>query len=177
VGFWLTAGRHDWTEVHAILDHPHGLRAGLRRLDDALGESLRELESAHTTRTWDAIHILLTGRENDQDARGVPLGPSPARDVIMGGLLLTGGRSRLDTPILLRPAEVRAVDAHLRAIDLDALVRERYPLLVEIGPYSFRNGDGTDMVTEGRLARDFGLLRAFYARAAAAGNAVIKEIL
>ncbi|MBO2458519.1 DUF1877 family protein [Actinomadura violacea] len=176
MGFWMTLGRHDWTEVHALLDHPHGLRGGLLRLYDAWGESLRELETAQTTRTWDAIHILLTGCENDEDPKGVPLGPAPARDAVMGGLVLTGGTSRLNTPILLRPAEVRAVDAHLRAIDLDALVRERYPLLLEIGPYSFHESDGSDMVTRGWLADDFAVLRGFYARAAAAGNAVIKDI-
>ncbi|MWA04042.1 DUF1877 family protein [Actinomadura sp. LD22] len=171
----MSLDRHDWTEVHALLDHPHGLRSGLRRLEDAWNESLRELESAHTTRTWDAIHILLTGCENDKDAR-VPLGPAPARDVVMGGLVLSDGTSRLNVPILLRPAEVRAVDAHLRGIDLDALIRERYPLLLEIGPYSFDFGDEGDMVTNGLLAADFAVLRAFYARAAAAGNAVIKFI-
>ncbi|MFB4304262.1 DUF1877 family protein [Actinomadura sp. NTSP31] len=176
MGRWMTIGQHSWSEVHALLDHPHGLPGGLRRLRDAWGESLRTLESAHTTRTWDAIHVLLTGRENGADDRGVPLGPAPARDVVMGGLVLTGGSSRLDAPLLLRPAEVRAVDAHLRGIDLDALIRERHPLLKEIGPYSFGDDDGSDMVTNGSLARDLEVLRGVYARAAAGGDAVIKEI-
>ncbi|GAA2131088.1 DUF1877 family protein [Actinomadura napierensis] len=139
MGRWMTIGRHSWSEVHAFLDHPHGLPGGLRR-------------------------------------KGVPRGPAPARDVVMGGLVLTGGSSRLDAPLLLRPAGVRAVDAHLRGIDLDALIQKRHPLLKETGPYSFGDDDGGDMVTDGSLARDFEVLRGVYARAAAGGDAVIKEI-
>lgn len=144
------------------------------------GNDLRVLEETQTTRTWDALHILLTGCENEDRDNGLPSGDSPARDVVMGGLILGGGTSRLNTPLPLWPDEVRAVAAHLRGIDLDALNKERYELLVEIGPYSFtgymRDGENPNMVQAGVLAEDFEVLRSFYGRAAAGGNAVIKGI-
>lgn len=64
------------------------------------------------------------------------------------------------------------------------MIRERAGLLEEAGVYSFRMGvqgpDGSierlGMIEDGSLAESLEATRAFYARAAAAGNAVIKEI-
>jgi hypothetical protein len=178
--------RHDYAEVLTLLDHPEGQDAGRERVysewyDDIdyprPGSRLRTLEWAHITRTWDALHVLLTGCENvDEVDYAPPTGEPPACDVIMGGLMLSHRTSRrhlrLNNLLLLTPAEVRAVDSFLEDTDLDALVRERGHLLEELNVYSF----STDMIEEGFLAHDFGVLRAFYARAAAAGNAVIKDI-
>ncbi|MEU9315091.1 DUF1877 family protein [Streptomyces sp. NPDC048295] len=86
--------------------------------------------------------------------------------------------------LLLMPDEVRAVDRFLQGIDLDEMIRERCDLLDEVYVYSFyttvRKEDGSEhestMAEDGSLAADFATLRDFYARAAEAGNAVIKDI-
>ncbi|GAA3741006.1 hypothetical protein HDA32_002550 [Spinactinospora alkalitolerans] len=196
MGFWMWLTRHDQEQVLALLDHPDGVRAGRDRLLQAWWDmpdepeqdpsaALQVLEEVWTARTWDALHVLLTGCENTDDDM-VPTGEAPARDVVMGGLVLSpdGGAARLKTPLLLTPDEVRAVHAHLQAVDRDALIRERHPLLREVGPYSFgttaepgRPDAEGDMVQNGSLARDFDLLRDFYARAAAGGDTVIKNIM
>ncbi|MFG2873511.1 hypothetical protein ACGFYU_00510 [Streptomyces sp. NPDC048337] len=111
----------------------------------------------------------------------------PARDVVMCGLPRVGragGIARVDTPRLLMPAQVRAVHGFLCAVDVPALIRERAALVEEAGVYSFRmrvgQPDGSvrtmSMVEDGSLAESLEGVRGFYARAAAAGNAVVKEI-
>lgn len=189
---WLT--RYDGAEVAALLDHPHGLHAGLRRLrsvwDDLPMElgydpsgSLGKLEEIDTHRAWDALHVLLTGQPNEDYER--VSGDPPACDAVMGGLTMneTGQGSLLHVPRLLRPDQVRAVDGFLRDLDRDALIHERHAFLKETQPYSFagwgrlQSGESWDMVDYGVLAQTFDTIRDFYARAATAGNAVIKEIV
>jgi hypothetical protein len=189
--------RHDHEEVLRLLDHPEGpdvgkeqIRAAWNSDDDyhRPGSLLHTLESTCITRTWDAIHTLLTGCENiDMVDFAPPTGEPPASDVIMGGLILgrRGGHGlRMNNLLLLTPDEVRAVDRFVRGIDLDEVIRKRRDLLNEVYVYSFyttiRKEDGSEhesnMVEDGSLADDFATLRAFYARAAEAGNAVIKAI-
>lgn len=193
MGYWMWLSRYDGAEVAAVLDHPHGLRAGLQRLRDVWDDlpmglgydpsgSLGRLEEVDTHRAWDALHVLVTGRPNDdyENAGGDP----PACDVVMGGLVMneTGEGSLIRVPRLLRPDQVRAVDDLLRGLDRDALIRERHAFLKEVQPYSFEGwgrlltGEAWDMVEHGVLAEVFDTVRGFYARAAAAGNAVVKEI-
>ncbi|WP_141583400.1 DUF1877 family protein [Actinomadura sp. WMMA1423] len=193
MGFWMWSTRYDGAEVAALLDHPHGLHAGLERLSNVWEDlpvglgydpsgSLRKLEAVDTHRAWDALHVLVTGQPNEdyEQASGDP----PACDVVMGGLVMngTGEGSLFRVPRLLRPDQVRAVDAFLSTLDRDALIRERHAFLKEVRPYSFEswgrlpNGEDGDMVEMGVLGRVFDDVRGFYARAAAAGNAVVKEI-
>jgi hypothetical protein len=193
MGYWMSLSRYDGGEVAAVLDHPHGLRAGLRRLWDVWDDlplgpgydpsgSLRKLEEVDTHRAWDALHVLLTGHP-DEDEEAVS-GDPPACDVVMGGLVMneTGEGSLFHVPRLLRPHQVRAVDGFLRGLDRDALIRESHAYLKEIRPYSFEgwgrlaSGEAGDMVEHGVLAKVFDTVRDFYARAAAGGDAVIKEI-
>ncbi|MFF3782704.1 DUF1877 family protein [Streptomyces sp. NPDC001933] len=197
MGFWMGITRHDSEEILQLLDHPEGPDAGRERVrnewnsDDDYrrpGSQLRTLESTHITRTWDAIHTLLTGCENiDMVDFAPPTGEPPASDVIMGGLIIgrRGGHGlRMNNLLLLMPDEVRAVDRFLRGIDLDEVIQERRDLLDEVYVYSFcttiRKEDGSEqesnMAEDGSLADDFATLRNFYARAAEAGNAVIKDI-
>ncbi|MFC7306821.1 DUF1877 family protein [Streptomyces monticola] len=202
MGFWLFLTRHDPTEVHTLLDHPDGPEAGRALLYDHHGEDthpeptgpvrLRTLEEANTTRTWDALHLLFTGcsdygLDGDRLDEDQPVGEPPARDVIWGGLVITptgeASRPGWDDLLLLDPAEVRAVNSFLSSLDRDALIAERYEFLASEGPYSFglaappeADSATGNMVQSGALARDFDVLRNFYARAAAAGNAVIKSI-
>ncbi|MDG4858754.1 DUF1877 family protein [Streptomyces sp. T-3] len=198
MGFYLGLTRHDYAEVEALLAHPDGPAAGRKRLREQWTSEvdpepedrteLRTLEEDYISRTWDALHVLLTGCPNDDaDESGTPSGELPARNVIMGGLVLTWtgetSPSRLNNLLLLTPDEVHAVDTFLRSLDCDALIEHRYRLLVDERPYSFgaEAEPGEDpatgnMVQSGLLAGDFETLRAFYARAAAAGNAVIKDI-
>ncbi|GAA2445325.1 hypothetical protein GCM10010191_72770 [Actinomadura vinacea] len=193
MGYWMWLTRYDSAEVAALLDHPHGLGAGLKRLWDVWDDlptghgydpsgSLRKLEEVETHRAWDALDVLLTGHPNEdyENLSGEP----PARDAVMGGLTMneTGEGSLLRVPRLLRPDQVRAVDGFLRDLDRDALIRERHAFLKEVQPYSFEgwgrqlDGQAEDMVEHGALARAFDTVRDFYARAAAGDNAVIKEI-
>jgi hypothetical protein len=193
MGYWMWLTRYDGAEVAALLDHPHGLPAGLKRLRDVWDDlplelgydpsgSLRKLEEVDTHRAWDALHVMLTGVPNE-DHENVS-GDPPASDVVMGGLVMdeTGEGPFQHVPRLLRPDQVRAVDAFLRDIDRNTMIRERYAFLKEVQPYSFegweglRSGERQDMVEHGVLAEAFDTVRDFYARAAAAGNAVIKEI-
>jgi hypothetical protein len=95
----------------------------------------------------------------------------------------TALRGPHDDLVLLMPVEVQAVDAFFRDIDRDDLMRRRYPLLREVRPYSFGATVGPeedpatgDMVQKGSLDGAFDTLRDFYARAATAGNVVIKDI-
>ncbi|MET9655489.1 DUF1877 family protein [Streptomyces sp. NPDC006510] len=197
MGFWMGITRHDNAEILQLLDHPEGPDAGRERVrnewnsnDDCYrpGSLLRTLESTYITRTWDAIHTLLTGCENiDMVDFAPPTGEPPACDVIMGGLIVgrRGGHGlRMNNLLLLMPDEVRAVERFLQGIDLDEMIRERRDLLDEVYVYSFcttvRNDDGSEhestMAEDGSLADDFATLRDFYARAAEAGNAVIKDI-
>ncbi|MFD9405848.1 DUF1877 family protein [Streptomyces sp. NPDC059989] len=210
MGFWMTLSRHDAGRVEELLHHPDGAQAGRRRLWEAWNEGLDmndegESGSAHAPggpprlrfaeenndirRNWDGLHVLLTGcREHDRDEHATPCGRAPARDVVMGGLPLVedggGGIARIDTPRLLVPAEVHAVHAFLRTVDVHALIRERAGLVEEAGVYSFRmrvgQPDGSvrtmSMIEDGSLAESLEGVRGFYARAAAAGNAVVKEI-
>ncbi|MES9540450.1 DUF1877 family protein [Actinomadura sp. NPDC000600] len=193
MGKWMWLTRYDGAEVAAVLDHPHGLHAGLERLFNVWEDlpvglgydpsgSLRKLEAVDTHRAWDALHVLLTGHPNEdyEQASGAP----PACDVVMGGLVMNepGKGSLLHVPRLLRPDRVRAVDAFLCDLDRDTLIRERHAHLKELQPYSFEgwgrlpSGEDGDMVQQGVLAKAFDTVRDFYARAATAGNAVIKEI-
>ncbi|MER6073712.1 DUF1877 family protein [Streptomyces sp. NPDC001817] len=190
--------RHEESEILALLDHPEGPESGREQVrnewyDDAEyprpGSRLRTLESVYITRTWDAIHVLLTGRENiDEVDFAPPTGEPPACDVIMGGSILNhrgrGHALRMNNLLLLMPDEVQAVDAFLKGIDLDCLIRERGHLLEELDVYSFymtvELPDGRkeymNMLEDGSLVEDLGVLRDFYARAAASGNCVIKDI-
>ncbi|MEV8532383.1 DUF1877 family protein [Streptomyces sp. NPDC051211] len=207
MGFWMTLSRHDAARVGALLDHPGGVRAGRRRLwdawdawDDPAEEAgaheqaappvLEALEETHEIRrNWDGMHVLLTGCEDhyhEEDAQERACGPAPARDVVMGGLPLSGaaGPARIGVPVLLMPDEVRAVHGFLSGVDVPRLVRERAGLVEAAGVYSFRMtvqwADGSSrnmsMIEDGTLASALEAVRGFYARAAAAGNAVIKEI-
>lgn len=124
----------------------------------------------------------------------MPCGPAPARDVVLGGLPLTReGQEdpdvRLNNARLLLPAEVRAADGFLRSFaardsDIPALIGGRAPLIEAADVYSFRmlvaTRDGRasrmSMIEDGSLAESLRAVRDFYARAAAAGNAVVKEI-
>ncbi|SNR92764.1 protein of unknown function [Actinomadura mexicana] len=194
MGYWMWLTRYDGAEVAALLDHPHGLHAGLRRLRDIWDDlpielgydpsgSLCKLEEMDTHRAWDALHVLLTGHPNEDYER--VSGDPPACDVVMGGLVMneTGEGSLLHVPRLLRPDQVRAVDGFLRGLDRDALIRQRHASLKEAQPYSFegwgrlQSGEAQDMVEHGVLGKAFDTVRDFYARAATAGNAIIKEIL
>ncbi|MEV0663934.1 DUF1877 family protein [Actinomadura luteofluorescens] len=194
MGYWMWLTRYDGAEVAALLDHPHGLHAGLGRLRNVWDDlpvdlgydpsgSLCKLEEIDTHRAWDALHVLLTGHPNEDD-EGVS-GDPPACNVVMGGLVMneTGEGSLLRVPRLLRPDQVRAVDTFLRGLDRDTLIRERHAFLKETQPYSFegwgrlQSGEAWDMVEHGVLATTFDTVRAFYGRAATAGNAVIKEIV
>lgn len=189
MGYWMWLARYDGAEVAALLDHPHGLGAGLKRLRDVWDDlphglgydpsgSLRKLEEVDTHRAWEALHVLLTGLSDTDFEHG--FGVPPAADVVMGGLVIdeTGGGSLREVPRLLRPDQVRAVDGFLRGLDRDALIRERYAFLKEVQPYSFEGWGQPrkDMVEHGVLANVFDTVRDFYARAAAGGNAVFKEI-
>ncbi|MGI5208162.1 DUF1877 family protein [Spirillospora sp. CA-108201] len=194
MGYWMWLARYDGAEVAALLDHPHGLHAGLRRLRDVWDDlpvdlgydpsgSLCKLEEIDTHRAWDALHVLLTGHPNEDYGR--VSGDPPACDAVMGGLVMneTGEGSLLHVPRLLRPDQVRAADAFLRGLDRDALIRERHAYLKETQPYSFEgwgrllSGEAWDMIEHGVLANTFTTVRDFYTRAATAGNAVIKEIV
>ncbi|MGA4841311.1 DUF1877 family protein [Streptomyces sp. G45] len=202
----MTLTRHDAAEVDRLLDHPDGERAGLARLwhawDEGLGPpELRAQEpppdepfldhieeNDDIRRNWEGLHVLVTGcdRHDAHEDDDPPCGPAPARDVAMGGLSLDGSGSggRLNTPFLLTPAQVRAVHGFLRDLDPAALIRERAALVADAGVYSFHMGvlqpDGStprmSMVEDGSLLASLRGVRDFYARAAAAGNAVIKEI-
>lgn len=186
MGYWMWLSRYDSAQVSALLDHPHGLDAGLARLRDVWDDlpngvgydpsgSLCRLEEVDTHRAWKALHVLLTGL-SDEDLEH-ELGDPPASDVVLGGLVM--GEGTLEAPRLLRPDQVRAVDGFLRDVDRDALIRERYPFLKEVRPYSFEGWgreQSEDMVEHGVLAAVFDTVRDFYARAAGEGNAVIKEI-
>ncbi|MFF9512084.1 DUF1877 family protein [Streptomyces sp. NPDC014727] len=140
-------------------------------------DPLRTVESTCITRTWDAIHVLLTGCENvDTVDFAPPIGEPPTSDVIMGGLIIGrrgGHRRRTNNLLLLTPDEVRAVDRFLQDLDLDAVIRERRDLLDDVYVYSFYSTIQSEV---GSLASDFAILRGFYARAAEAGHAVIKDI-
>lgn len=186
MGHWMWLGRYDGAEVATLLDHPHGLDAGLKRLRDVWDDlpddagydpsgSLCRLEEVDTHRAWQALHILLTGLSDEELEHD--LGEPPAADVVLGGL--TMGEGTLGAPRLLRPDQVRAVDAFLRDLDRDTLIRERQPFLERVQPYSFEGWgpqQDEDMVKHGVLAAAFDTVRDFYARAALDGNAVIKEI-
>ncbi|MCP9949889.1 DUF1877 family protein [Actinomadura madurae] len=187
MGYWMWLSRYDGAEVAAVLDHPHGLDAGLKRLRDVWEDlpndagydpsgSLCKLEEVDTHRTWEALHVLLTGLSDEHLEHD--LGDPPAADVVLGGLVMGEG-TIYRVPRLLRPDQVRAVDGFLRELDRDALIRERYAFLKEVRPYSFEGWGwppSEDMVEHGVLATVFSTVRDFYARAAADGNAVIKEI-
>ncbi|MFC9294196.1 DUF1877 family protein [Streptomyces sp. NPDC057011] len=199
----MTLSRHDAAAVEELLRHPDGARAGRSRLWEAWNEGLGIAgdeggrapggpprlefveENDDIRRNWDGLHVLLTGcREHDQDEHPTPCGPAPARDVVMGGLPLVEEGARLDNPRLLMPAEVRAAHDFLSTVDVHALIRERAGLVEEAGVYSFRMSvgqpDGSvkvmSMIEDGSLAESLEGVRGFYARAAAAGNAVVKEI-
>lgn len=202
MGFWMTLSRHDAAQVDALLRHPDGERPGRLRLweawDEGAGDSpeLEFLEESHgIARNWDGLHVLLTGCEDHTaEDHEVPCGPAPARDVVLGGLPLTregqqDGNLRLNNARLLLPAEVSAADGFLRSFaardaDIPALVRERAALIEAADVYSFRMGvawhDGSvrrmSMIEDGSLAESLRVVRDFYARAAAAGNAVVKDI-
>ncbi|MCX5341817.1 DUF1877 family protein [Streptomyces atratus] len=197
MGFWMGITRHDYAEILRLLDHPDGPDAGRERIRDEWnsdddyhppGSLLRTLESTCITRTWDAIHVLLTGCENvDMVDFAPPTGEPPASDVIMGGLVIgrRGGHGmRMNNLLLLTPDEVRAVDRFLQGLDLEEVIRERADLLDDVSVYSFyttiQGEDGSDqdvsMIEDGILASDLAILSAFYARAAEAGHAVIKDI-
>jgi hypothetical protein len=132
------------------------------------------------------LHVALTGYPNEDEQ---PLGDIPARNAVLGGLVITSTGeeptpgSRYEVLKLLTPADVQAVDRFLRDTDRDDLLRRRQALLREVRPYSFGHTVGPyedpatgDMLQNGSLARAFDTLRGFYACAAAAGNAVIKEL-
>ncbi|MFI8875761.1 DUF1877 family protein [Streptomyces sp. NPDC055243] len=210
MGFWMTLSRHEAVQVQALLNHPEGAQAGRERLRGAWnqgglcaflneGDVLREPQENVPTldfieqnddikRNWDGLHVLLTGcADHDEVEHNEPCGWAPARDVVMGGLALAevGSTERpLDIPLLLTPAEVRAVHSFLCDIDASRLVRERARLVENAGVYSFHMNvglpDGSSrvmsMVEDGSLAESLEGVRGFYARAAASGNAVIKEI-
>lgn len=198
----MTLSRHDAAQVDALLRHPAGERPGRLRLWEAWNEGpgdspdLEFLEESHgIARNWDGLHVLLTGcQDHIAEDHEVPCGPAPARDVALGGLPLTReGQEdpdvRLNNARLLLPAEVRAADGFLRSFaardsDIPALIGERAPLIEAADVYSFRmlvaTRDGRasrmSMIEDGSLAESLRAVRDFYARAAAAGNAVVKEI-
>ncbi|MFC8825001.1 DUF1877 family protein [Streptomyces sp. NPDC057137] len=201
----MTLSRHDAAQVAALLRHPDGERAGRLRLWEAWDEgaggspALEFVEESHgIARNWDGMHVLLTGCVNHTDEdHEVPCGPVPARDVVLGGLpLMSKGQDdledsalRLGNARLLLPAEVRAAERFLRSFaardtDIAARIRERAALIEAADVYSFRmlvgspDGRATrmSMIEDGSLAESLRVVRDFYARAAAAGNAVVKEI-
>ncbi|MGW8378991.1 DUF1877 family protein [Streptomyces sp. ODS28] len=200
MGFWVTLSRHDAARVDALLDHPDGPSAGRERLRSAWsaglsprspgeGEPALECleENDDIRRNWDGLHVLLTGcRDHRHDDDEPPCGEAPARDAVRGGQALTGADSsaQLQTPVLLMPDAVRAVRDFLRGLDAHRLLRERADLVERAGVYSFHMTvglpDGSSrrmsMIEDGSLAASLEGVRGFYARAAAAGNAVIKEI-
>ncbi|MCT2589792.1 YfbM family protein [Streptomyces sp. N2-109] len=200
MGFWMTLSRHHAAQVEALLEHPDGAQAGRKRLWDAWTEAPRPDEPHDSVpllefleenddirRNWDGLHVMLTGCTNHADHEDrEPCGRAPARDAVMGGLALPrGGRTgRIDDARLLMPDEVRAVHDFLQDLDIPRLVQERATLVEEADVYSFRMGvglaDGStrnmSMIEDGSLADSLRNVRDFYARAAADGNAVIKEI-
>ncbi|MFJ4776782.1 DUF1877 family protein [Streptomyces sp. NPDC088762] len=175
--------REAWNEgpdddAYAIAEPAHGGGPRLEFLE----------ENDDIRRNWEGLHVLLTGcADHDREEHAMPCGRAPARDAVMGGLPLSeedGDSLRFDTPRLLMPAEVREVHGFLRTLDVPALVRDRARLVEEAGVYSFRmrvgQPDGSirvmSMIEDGSLAESLEGVRAFYARAAAAGNTVVKGI-
>ncbi|WP_328859584.1 DUF1877 family protein [Streptomyces sp. NBC_00306] len=200
MSLWLTLTRHDAAQIEELLEHPEGPSAGRERLrlawndvvfeDDEDGTAYPRVieETSEVRRNWDALHVLLTGAESfDEDGELLTCAPAPARDVVMGGLVLAergGNQGRLYNPLLLMPDQVRAVHSFLQGLDAPTLIACRGDLLRKATFYSFSTDipqpDGTlrteSVVEDGSLAAGVDIVRGFYARAAAAGNAVIKEV-
>lgn len=101
MSLWLTLTRHDAAQIEELLEHPEGPSAGRERLrlawndvvfeDDEDGTAYPRVieETSEVRRNWDALHVLLTGAESfDEDGELLTCAPAPARDVVMGGLVL-----------------------------------------------------------------------------------------
>jgi hypothetical protein len=125
-----------------------------------------------THRAWHALHVLLTGSENDAEP--------PAAWVIYDGS--TRFAYDFTSAVTLSSADdvIRIAD-YLRSASFDALIAERYPRLFKgddsVSAYSFEGWgeDGKlDLVESGILRETFDKVRSFYLDAAAAGQAVVK---